>query len=105
MVLVDYHCPHCHSISRAPLRNIAEGPIGYWCCEACDGAFRVRVNLDSIELVRPPVARPRKPGLPAPEKQPVEQQLLELRGEQSHLRSRLHEVDEAVSALQPKEPL
>lgn len=104
-VLVDYECPHCQEVSVAPLRKVAAGPVGYWCCDACDGVFRVVVNLESIHLESPNLAsfgRRRRQQSPSIERPPQanEQRLLELKGEELHIRSRLQEISAEAESLE-----
>lgn len=104
-VLVDYQCPSCHTISLAPLRKVANGPVGYWCCEACDSAFRVRVELDAIpqasntgirtDVSPAPLSRELLDDAPALSPQ----RMLELHGEALYLRSRLVDGKEAIETL------
>ena len=105
-VLVDYECPSCLVTSSAPLRKIADGPVGYWCCDACDRTFRVRVDLQLTE---------RSPSLPGETRQsPVcspqeaklsaQQQMLELCGESLWLRSQLAEMEDAATGMAQSQP-
>ena len=103
-VLVNYQCPSCHVTSLAPLRKVANGPVGYWCCEACDQAFRVKVDLEMIPQARAERRRvhdfddhcsPEESGAVTSR----QQRMLELYGESLHLRSRLAEVGDAIVDL------
>ena len=105
---VDHHCPHCGDVSSAPLTNLAEGPLGLWCCESCNQGFAVSVEMNAVDEPSTPRTAPRESlgdaahsdDGQAKNQQDVKDILLALHGEQLLLQGRLAEIAEEVQRLE-----
>ncbi len=105
LALVKHLCPQCESLTAAPVARIGQGSIGIWCCEGCDFAFDIHVDMKRIdpprELPRVHSSRRKLAAGSTPEGKhaSAQQRLLALHGEELLLRSRLQELADEVAML------
>lgn len=105
LTFVDYHCPQCGAVSAAPVAKMSAGQQGIWCCERCENAFYVRVDMEMIDVPHQPNTTETSPlqrvmsRVDDDDHAPRQQRLLSLYGEQLLLQSRLQELVEEVARL------
>ena len=102
IVDVDHHCPHCRAVTCIPVPKLAEGSLGIFVCESCEGKFEMELILSPMNLPKRPRTRPTGPrDAQAGKTTRSEQQdrLLALCGEDLFLRQRQQEIANEIADL------
>lgn len=102
VVDVGHRCPLCQAVTHIPVPRLAEGSLGIFVCEKCEGKFEMELILSPINVpnrpqTHPPNSSKSRAGIATR----IEQQdrLLALCGEDLFLRQRQQEIANEIADL------